>query len=507
MKSWCSWGTFKEGESPFRTDEHTLSSFEKEIPLENLPQTLRDAFMLTKKLGLDYLWIDAICIVQGSLQEWEQESGKMGRIYQNAKIVLSSTQSSHVNDSVFQPRSTTSLFEDIPAPGGMMVARRNMNHEIITSCRTKSNKWWETNINKTFPVLSRGWCFQERLLATRIVHFTPAELVWECQKTRMCECCIVQSNLFPAKNNMASALRICLDEDVGQRGVRQMWREIVRSYSVRKLTKLSDKLPAISGVAALFSKKTGDMYAAGLWKDSLPFDLLWRCDQSGNLQARKERGPSWSWISVDGAVKWPVSREPDAKDPPELLVKQPLEYLKSSTYFELGPRGAEGVVVSAVECKLDGQNKFGQVSSGRITLKTRILPVTIQSIQDNKWNEFYETGWSVRGKDMNPAPVWPDIFLDISQECHFTNPTHLSREGGAGHHSPEIGNLYLLEIMKTGNSPWTWEEGLIVRLRKGSLNEYERIGVAANVSHDLGKGWRTEISWFKGSKLVEAILV
>ncbi|KAH7343024.1 heterokaryon incompatibility protein-domain-containing protein [Rhexocercosporidium sp. MPI-PUGE-AT-0058] len=177
--SYC-WGRATEGEHVFKTDESTKSEFETAIPLAKVPRTLIDAFALAKKLRLEFLWVDALCIVQGSREEWEEESAKMGSIYSSAKIVLSSTQSSNVTDGVFLTRSTMSLAQDIKSPDGSMYARRNMNHEINTSCRTKSNKWWEANINNTFPVLSRGWCFQERMLATRIVHFTPTELVWEC---------------------------------------------------------------------------------------------------------------------------------------------------------------------------------------------------------------------------------------------------------------------------------------------------------------------------------------
>jgi hypothetical protein len=58
--SYC-WG----GDGTFKTEGHVVEKFEKDIPLKHLPQTIRDAFCLTKRLGLEYLWIDAICIVQG----------------------------------------------------------------------------------------------------------------------------------------------------------------------------------------------------------------------------------------------------------------------------------------------------------------------------------------------------------------------------------------------------------------------------------------------------------
>jgi hypothetical protein len=119
--SYC-WGA----NGTFKTDRNTLPEFEKHIPLNNLPQTLKDAFNLTTKIGLDYLWVDAICIVQEGTQEWEQESRKMGRIYSKSKIVLSATHSLNVNEGIFEPRATTSISEDIITDS--ICARRNQNY-------------------------------------------------------------------------------------------------------------------------------------------------------------------------------------------------------------------------------------------------------------------------------------------------------------------------------------------------------------------------------------------
>lgn len=474
--SYC-WG----GNGTFKTEEHTLEVFERDIQLEKLPQTIKDAFCLTKRIGLDYLWVDAICIVQGNKQEWEQESQKMGHIYSNAKIVISATRSANVNEGMFIPRSATPLFKDIEAIGGSMRARRNLNHEIIISCRTKSNKWWEKHINATFPLLSRGWGFQERMLATRIVHFTPSELVWECQKTRKCECHVMESNLYPVMNNMGSALRICLQQPNDERSMRQMWREIVNSYSVRKLTKIEDKLPALSGIAALLRERSGDTYAAGLWRRSLPFDLLWRCDQSGDLQSKKMRSPSWSWISVDGAVKWPVSQH--------LNEEQPLKYISSTTYFECG---ADGVEVCDIECELDGEDEYGRVRAGRIKLKTRLALATIHYVSDETWNGMYGTEWAAQAGSSDPAPFWPDI----NQEGLHRDPCYNNVPDG----------FHLMEVMKSRNIIGSWEEALVVRLKCGLEYEYERVGVAANVS-PASRQWATVKSWFDSPHSEEITLI
>jgi hypothetical protein len=476
--SYC-WGE----KATFMTEKHTLSGFKQNIPMDKLPQTIKDAFCLTKELGLDYLWIDAICIVQKEKEEWEEESQKMGHIYSNAKIVLAATRSSNVHDGMYTRRPVTPLSRDIEAPGGLMRARRNLNHEIIISCRTKSDYWWEKYIKTTFPLLSRGWGFQERMLATRIVHFTPTELVWECQRYRRCECGVMESNLYPVMNNLGSALRLCLKQTNDERSVRQMWREIVNSYSVRKLTRIDDKLPALSGIAGLLRDSSGDTYCAGLWRKSLPFDLLWRCDQSGDLQTRKTRVPSWSWISVDGAVKWPICQNPDEE--------QPLKYIRSTTYFECG---AEGIEVLNVDCKLDGEDAYGRVRAGRMKVKTRLRPATIRRVAGDRWSEMFGTEWVVQTDTSEPVPFWPDI----SEKGLRLDPCR------CGNDVPH--DFHLMEVMKSRNIVGSWEEALVVRLIDGSKDEYERVGVAANVSSDVNP-WTTERGWFDSPHTTEITLV
>ena len=465
--SYC-WGEHAN----FMTVKDTLKYFESDIPMHDLPQTIKDAFCLTKELGLDYIWVDAICIVQKEKEEWEEESQKMGHIYSNAKIVLAATRSGDVHDGIFTRRSEKSLSRDVEAQEGSMRARRNLNHEIIISCRTKSDYWWDKYIKTTFPLLSRGWGFQERMLATRIVHFTPTELVWECQRHRRCECGVMESKLYPVMNNLGSALRMCLKQPDDERSMRQMWREIVNSYSVRKLTRINDKLPALSGIAGLLRDCSGDTYCAGLWEKSLPFDLLWRCDQSGDLQRRKTRAPSWSWISVDGAVKWPLCQNPDEE--------QPLLYIRSTTYFEFG---AKGIEVLDVKCELDGEDAYGRVKTGRLKLKTRLRPATIRRVPDEKWSSMFSTEWAVQIDDSKPAPFWPDI----SAEGLLLD---LCRCGDDVAHE-----FHIMEVMKPRGTVGSWEEALVVRSVDVLKDEYERIGVVANVSSNM-RPWTTKRSWF-----------
>jgi hypothetical protein len=50
------------------------------IPLSSLPRTFRDAILIKRALGLRYLWIDSLCIIQDSDVDWEREWALMGEI-------------------------------------------------------------------------------------------------------------------------------------------------------------------------------------------------------------------------------------------------------------------------------------------------------------------------------------------------------------------------------------------------------------------------------------------
>ncbi len=376
-----------------------------------LPQTLQHAFRLTRLLGIRYLWIDALCIVQDDAEEWEVEAAKMGLIYSNAFLVISAIISSHAGDNLFKDRGVDgiphrvkgTMLPDNTGKDCTVYARKAIDHEIITSCRTEPHRHWEENISVTFPLLSRAWGFQERLLATRVVHFTPSELVWECQEARWCECGAVESAYYSSKNNMLAAFQECLlSDEKSEAMVRRMWREIVKSYSRRRLTRGEDKLPALSGVARLLANATGDDYVAGLWRSALPFDLLWRCDPSSPLRREKVRKPSWSWTSVDSGISWPLS--------PKQESTQPLQYISSETYFE---EHAEGVKAGEASVQLQGKDPFGRVDSGKITLEARIVPVLAFASNMSVWLGIYGTKWAVMVSGVTASPFWPDIDLSL----------------------------------------------------------------------------------------------
>jgi hypothetical protein len=76
-----------------------------------------------------------------------------------------------------------------------------------------------------------------------------------------------------------------------------------------KLTKTSDRLVALQGLATQVEQLTGQRYCAGFWiNDNLPTSLLWTAAAPPFLRPREYRAPSWSWASIDGSVNFNYNR-------------------------------------------------------------------------------------------------------------------------------------------------------------------------------------------------------
>jgi hypothetical protein len=101
----------------------------KLIPWSTIPPTLQDAMSLTRALGFRYIWIDALCIIQGDTVDFERESNIMHQIYSGAALVICATGSRDVNAGLFWPQPATESFE---LDGYNITMRPFMDHEAIT---------------------------------------------------------------------------------------------------------------------------------------------------------------------------------------------------------------------------------------------------------------------------------------------------------------------------------------------------------------------------------------
>lgn len=70
------WGSYM----PLCLMSRNIDEFNKQMPASKLSRSFQDAFLITKRLGLKYIWIDSLCIIQDSATDWEIGSALMSEV-------------------------------------------------------------------------------------------------------------------------------------------------------------------------------------------------------------------------------------------------------------------------------------------------------------------------------------------------------------------------------------------------------------------------------------------
>jgi Heterokaryon incompatibility protein (HET) len=148
-----------------KTTSKTLESYTFAIPLENMPKTFQDAILVTKELGIPYIWIDSLCIIQDDPQDWEQEAARMALVYEMANMTIAAAWGANGGSGCFHDH-TRSLFLVVKErPGGKIYFRPYPNVRRYLGA---------AHLN------SRAWTLQENILAQRTVIFAEDQWYWVC---------------------------------------------------------------------------------------------------------------------------------------------------------------------------------------------------------------------------------------------------------------------------------------------------------------------------------------
>lgn len=341
------------------TTSATLRDHLRSLPLSRLLRTIVDAIVLTRRLGVRYLWVDRLCIIQDCAEDWEIESSKMSAIYGGAFLTFAAAWGSSVHDGLFTVRPSN-IEESVElfwrSPSNPSPSNPSFKGNIrLAQQRHLVNSWEE-------PLYSRGWTLQERILSPRVLIYNRDQLAWECQNEQFTESGCAMNGLGSMRLDREFSSKLVGDSTVFPK----TWQCIVTDYSKKSHTVASDKLPAIAGIAKKFHEFHLDEYLAGLWRNSLLDDLLWvhgRFRPSPNYNNEEYRAPSWSWAAVNGYVRWPFAN-------------------RNGTY----PHFSKLV---DYEITKKGRDEFGQVSDGYIVLEgpTWRLPTEANSALEG-YNTF-----------------------------------------------------------------------------------------------------------------------
>ncbi|KAK0653986.1 heterokaryon incompatibility protein-domain-containing protein [Cercophora samala] len=280
------------------------------IAISSLPETFRDAVTVTRALGIRYLWIDSLCIVQGPRGDFETEAQKMETVFSMAYCVIAASRASGTSSGFLSPRPerkfvALNLFDDA---GKGNTGDSGDDGNLIYVCEAIDN--FQSDVIDG-PLNQRGWVLQERALARRTIYFTERQTYFECGAGVRCE------TLTKMTNNQSSFLgdpnfpQVALTSSKGAKI--RLYESLYKTYSRLQFTRAYDRPIAIAGLeqrlVAAFETRGG----YGIF-DRIPFfgrSLLWTCEEPGGMQriefpkeglGRYRVPPSWSWMAYTGAI-------------------------------------------------------------------------------------------------------------------------------------------------------------------------------------------------------------
>ncbi|KAH6856233.1 heterokaryon incompatibility protein-domain-containing protein [Chaetomium sp. MPI-CAGE-AT-0009] len=425
------WG---RGKKPLSTTKANEASMRVSIPWGALPQSFQDAIRITRWLGARYIWIDSLCIAQDDEQDWEEESAKMAGIFSGCDIAIAATRAADCDEGFLRPRKE----------GQLVMSGTHQGTPLVVFARDRTaHTSFRGAVPSPFhelPLFQRRWCFQERLMAPRTLHFAGDELFFQCRTEDRCECsgrsawssqtkyryayydaavswesrqiraCEGQERrlLEPdrdnnykwdttdstSENNTTAFVRrlyeVAADmtEDPEDPDVYinlgELWGKIVSDYASLELTFQQDVLPALSGIANLMLAYKPGRYFAGLWELDIHYLLGWSSVRSDGWCYRPQNAtaPSFSWASRFGPVGFPS----------ECIMTRVCTVLD-------------------IKCEVKGADPYGQVlQGGYIVLQGKLLPGTVErhpQVPSLGYTDYV----NVRGEELS-APVVFDTDED-----------------------------------------------------------------------------------------------
>ncbi|KAK0727716.1 heterokaryon incompatibility protein-domain-containing protein [Lasiosphaeria miniovina] len=358
---------------PLATTTKNMARHTAGIPLSEFPETLRDAITLACALGFRYLWIDALCIAQDDRADWSEQAACMTAIYRGCALNIAMSDAPNCDSGAARRLDDASLLLGSCENGSLdvRIAAQRYCDRLVADTASEDVLWSSPRSGASRSLLStRGWTFQETLVSVSTLFVTWRGLVWECCSALNYEEGFAVVSRAYIRNSRKSQMSMIssVSEAAEERRHHdyqkhcRSWAKWVAEYSGRALTMPGDKLAAMAGLAAYFNSTFGLTYAAGIWKEDLHVGLTWSASAPGTLVRHRNRAPSWSWASVDGAVRyqdWIMFTR---------AVAQPSVYRT----------GDQALTVVDVSVDEDSPGGFGAVSGGRIEAVATLYQITLR---------------------------------------------------------------------------------------------------------------------------------
>ncbi|KAI9896885.1 hypothetical protein N3K66_007907 [Trichothecium roseum] len=452
--SYC-WGSEKQAEQQLKTTSSSLRRHLNRIIISKLPKTVADAVQLCKALGIRYLWVDALCIIQDDKDDWAQEASEMANVYSNSHVTLCILRGSSCLEgfleSKYAPRTLGVKFSSAldPAVTGKLYLRmlRPPEETIdVVSLALKGtpsqraqvpghldfeNSVWQT----------RAWTFQEARLSPRKLYVGENMFHMSCGSVRESA---DGSGFFDGLGSMDAHDDASFDQQhqhQHQQHHMQQWYGLVSDYAKRNLTYEKDRFPAFAAIARTFSDQfPGEEYVAGLWKSDLHRGLLWTPGSSTTFEDHfrlPDHGyvaPSWSWARRRHSVAWVQGKDDDKS-----------VFVPECRWLDIGIAHAS-------------MNTFGSITSAHIQMSARAMQLFPPAA----------------GRKLSRAPDEEVVYLGFG--FYFTI------KSGAGEYMADLHLDWLLLGCERGKYP------------DGPIDELWMVLVASSTLEVRDSGWAPRVS-------------
>lgn len=335
------WGSNRRG----LTLTTNLSERQSTLLPSTLPKTFRDAIVITRNLGYQYVWIDSLCIVQDSVEDWKANCKEMSTIYGKSSLTIASLWAKDSSDGIFCDRKHMyphNKFKTGRVPADLVIGQ--------PATYVRVAQWNLRTAISSSTLNKRGWVLQERIFSPAILYYWLSEMFWECngytaaesQPRPLITSGGLMKNIFQEMQREGTVAH--------EQGHLTAWYLLVEQYTQRDLTVPSDRLPAIMGLARRFGITYSVNYVKGLWIEDLHRGLLW-VRRWESYEPTCQHGPSstplapsWSWVSVQAPVAfawqigwgysfhYPIRRLPTSFDADVVDVTNHQGLLRSQPY-------------------------------------------------------------------------------------------------------------------------------------------------------------------------------
>ncbi|KAH8645541.1 heterokaryon incompatibility protein-domain-containing protein [Tricladium varicosporioides] len=299
------------------TTTKNIAEREAGIPMASLSKTFQEAIQVTRVFGIRYIWIDSLCILQDSVEEWEYEAAGMGRTYGNALFTIAAANASSGEEGLFPNQD-----HRLHTPCALKSLDNRPSTEFPMQCIHVVHPVDDKPAGHTAPkgpLFDRAWVLQEEIISHATLSFTGHGMYWNCvgyqanysdpaanpglyiprpirdaigyySQSRAVyqddEGVKAMSNEKVTINFVKGGPKLMLSSE-GIEALYKNWSTLVEEYYKRSITYPSDRLPALAGIAQnLQSTLQGresprgkwrpfPAYIGGVWSTDLQRGLLW----------------------------------------------------------------------------------------------------------------------------------------------------------------------------------------------------------------------------------------